>query len=252
MAPELVNIVPVDSRKSYDIHEVISRVVDNGWMMEIQPDFARNIVIGFARLGGSTVGIIANQPAWAAGCLDIDASDKAARFVRFCDAFNVPLVTFVDVPGYLPGKAQEHNGIIRHGAKLLYAYAEATVPKLTVTLRKSYGGASIAMANKDLGCDFMLAWPQAEIAVMGAEGAAGIIFRKDISGAAPNDQARVRSEKIQEYEDLFCNPYVAASKGYVDLVIRPDETRPRLIQALRVLKGKRDSVPPRKHGNEPL
>ncbi len=252
MESDLGGLVPTDSRKSYDIHDVISRVVDKGWLMEIQPDFARNMVIGFARLGGSAVGIVANQPAWMAGCLDIDASDKAARFIRFCDAFNIPLVTFVDVPGYLPGKAQEHNGIIRHGAKLLFAFAEATVPKLTVTLRKSYGGASIAMANKDLGCDFMLAWPQAEIAVMGAEGAAGIIFRKDIQAAAPEDQSRVKAEKIQEYEDLFCNPYVAASKGYIDMVIRPEETRPRLIQALRVLKGKRDTLPPRKHGNEPL
>lgn len=252
MAPELLDAVPVDSRKSYDIHDVISKVVDLGWFMEIQADFARNIVVGFARLGGSTIGVVANQPNFMAGCLDIDASDKAARFVRFCDAFNIPLVTFVDVPGYLPGRAQEHNGIIRHGAKLLYAYSEASVPKLTVTLRKSYGGASIAMANKDLGCDFMLAWPQAEIAVMGAEGAAGIIFRKDIAAAAPEDQAAVRGEKIQEYEDLFCNPYVAASRGYVDMVIRPEETRPRLVQALRVLKGKRDILPPRKHGNLPL
>jgi len=252
MAPELTTMVPIDSRKSYDIHDVIGKVVDLGWFMEIQPAFARNIVIGFARLGGATVGIVANQPAYLAGCLDIDASDKAARFVRFCDAFNVPIITFVDVPGYLPGRAQEHNGIIRHGAKLLYAYSEASVPKLTVTLRKSYGGSSIAMGNKDLGCDFMLAWPQAEIAVMGAEGAAGIIFRKDIAAASAEDQAGVRNEKIQEYEDLFCNPYVAASRGYVDLVIRPEETRPRLIQALRAMKGKRDILPPRKHGNEPL
>jgi len=252
MAPELVTSVPVDSRQSYDIHQVISKVVDLGWFMEIQPDFARNIVIGFARLGGSTVGIVANQPAHMAGCLDIDASDKAARFVRFCDAFNIPIVTFVDVPGYLPGRAQEHNGIIRHGAKLLYAYSEASVPKLTVTLRKSYGGSSIAMGNKDLGCDFMLAWPQAEIAVMGAEGAAGIIFRKEILSAPPEEQSKVRKEKIQEYEDLFCNPYVAAARGYVDLVIQPAQTRPRLIQALRSMRGKRDVLPPRKHGNLPL
>jgi acetyl-CoA carboxylase carboxyltransferase component len=252
MDAELISLVPTDGKKSYDIHEVIRHVVDSGWFYEVQPMYAANIVTGFARLGGTSVGIIANQPLFMAGCLDIDASDKAARFIRFCDAFSIPLITLVDVPGYLPGRSQEHNGIIRHGAKLLYAYSEATVPKLTVTLRKSYGGASIAMANKDLGCDFMLAWPQAEIAVMGAEGAAGIIFRKEITSAAPEDQARVRTEKIDEYEELFCNPYVAAAKGYVDAVIRPEETRPRLIQALRALRGKRDNPPPRKHGNLPL
>ena len=249
---DLNAIVPVDTKQAYDIRDVITRVVDYGDFMESQELFAQNIVTGFARLDGITVGIVANQPAYMAGCLDIDASDKASRFIRFCDCFNVPVVTFVDVPGYLPGSQQEHSGIIRHGAKLLYAYSEATVPKITVTVRKSYGGASVAMASKDMGADLMICWPQSEIAVMGAEGAANVIYRRELKAAPDDEREALRKQKIDEYEEALYNPYVAAKKGYVDLIIRPDETRPRLIQSLRVLKSKQDTLPDKKHGNVPL
>ncbi len=252
MEADLNSLVPVDTKQAYDIRDVICRVVDNGDFMESQALFAQNIVTGFARVDGITVGIVANQPAFMAGCLDINASDKASRFIRFCDCFNIPIVTFVDVPGYLPGSQQEHAGIIRHGAKLLYAYSEATVPKITVTVRKSYGGASVAMASKDMGADLMICWPQSEIAVMGAEGAANVIFRREIKAAPEEEREAVRQQKIQEYEDALYNPYVAARKGYVDLIIKPDETRPRLVQALRVLKSKQDTLPDKKHGNVPL
>jgi acetyl-CoA carboxylase carboxyltransferase component len=208
------------------------------------------MVVGFARLAGRPVGIIANQPKVAAGCLDIDASDKAARFIRFCDAFNLPVVNLVDVPGFLPGVAQEHGGIIRHGAKLLYAYSEATVPKITLILRKAYGGAYLAMCSRDLGADQVLAWPGAEIAVMGPEGAANVIFKKEIDEAA--DPAAARKQKIAEYRDSFANPYQAASRGYVDDVITPAQTRPHLVAALLMLAGKREDRPRRKHGNPPF
>lgn len=248
--PALRELVPVDGRQSYDVREVIRRVLDRDSFFEIQAEFAPNLVIGYARLAGFAVGVVANQPAYLAGSLDINASDKASRFVRTCDAFNVPLLTFVDTPGYLPGKNQEFGGIIRHGAKLLYAYSEATVPKLTVTLRKAYGGAYIAMCNRDLGADFQVAWPQAEIAVMGAAGAANIIHRKEIE-AAPDKNVK-RQEKIDEYERLFSNPYEAAKHGMVDAVVEPEETRPALARALLSLRGKRESLPGRKHGNIPL
>jgi acetyl-CoA carboxylase carboxyltransferase component len=212
--------------------------------------YALNIVVGLGRIAGQTVGIVANQPQVLAGCLDINSSDKAARFIRFCDAFNIPLVTFVDCPGYLPGKQQEHGGIIRHGAKILFAYSEATVPKITVTLRKSYGGAHIAMCNKDLGSDLMLAWPQSEIAVMGASGAVNVIFRKQIEAAGDKEQRRL--ELIEEYETMFSNPYEAAKRGYVDAVIPPEDTRGRIVSALAILKTKREQSPAKKHGNIPL
>ena len=247
---ELDKIIPDDPKKSYDVHEVIERVFDKGSFFEIHPLFARNIVVGFARLNGKTVGIVANQPAVYAGVLDIDASDKAARFVRFCDAFNIPIVTLVDVPGYMPGVAQEHGGIIRHGAKLLYAYSEATVPKLTVIMRKAYGGAYIAMGSKHLRADVVYAWPNAEIAVMGPEGAVNIVFRKEIAKA--EDPEKRREELIKEYRDKFANPYVAASRLYVDDVIYPHETRVKLIQALNMLENKREERPMKKHGNIPL
>ncbi|MDP2807623.1 MAG: carboxyl transferase domain-containing protein, partial [bacterium] len=230
--------------------DIILRVVDNGDFLEVHEHYAQNIVVGFGRVGGHSVGIVANQPQVLAGCLDINSSDKAARFIRFCDAFNIPLVTFVDCPGYMPGKQQEHGGIIRHGAKILFAYSEATVPKITVTLRKSYGGAHIAMCNKDLGSDLMLAWPQAEIAVMGASGAVNVIFRKQIEGAA--DQIQKRQELIDTYEQMFSNPYEAAKRGYVDAVIVPEETRGRVASALAILKTKREQSPVKKHGNIPL
>jgi propionyl-CoA carboxylase beta chain len=248
--PALDTIVPDDPRTPYDMHDVISRVVDDGAFLEIQPGWAQNIIIGFTRLGGRSVGIVAQQPAVLAGALDIDASLKAARFVRTCDCFNVPLVTFVDVPGFLPGVGQEHGGIIKHGAKLLYAYCEATVPKLTVITRKAYGGAYDVMSSKHIRGDMNFAWPTAEIAVMGAEGAVGIVFREAIATA--DDPAAERARLVAEYEAGFANPYVAASRGYVDDVIKPSETRPRLIRALEVMGDKRDTNPPRKHGNIPL
>jgi propionyl-CoA carboxylase beta chain len=250
MDPELDGIVPDDPSRPYDMHDVIGRVVDDGTFLEIQPGWAGNIIVGFARLGGRSVGIVAQQPAVLAGALDIDASVKAARFVRTCDCFNVPLVTFVDVPGFLPGVGQEHGGIIKHGAKLLYAYCEATVPKVTVITRKAYGGAYDVMSSKHVRGDMNFAWPTAEIAVMGAEGAVNIIFKDSI--AAADDQAAERARLVSEYESEFANPYIAAARGYVDEVIRPSETRPRLIRALEVLQDKRDTNPRKKHGNIPL
>ena len=250
LSPELNTVIPDNPNKSYDIKEVIQHIVDNGEFFEIQPLFAQNIVIGFARLNGKSLGIIANQPKVKAGALDIDASDKAARFIRFCDCFNIPIVTLTDVPAFLPGVDQEHGGIIRHGAKLLYAYSEATIPKINIILRKAYGGAYIAMSSKHLGTDLVYAWPTAEIAVMGPEGAANIIFRKEIEKA--EDPIAHRQEKIQEYRDRFTNPYTAASKGYIDDVIEPQVTRSRLISALEMLQSKRETRPPKKHGNLPL
>jgi propionyl-CoA carboxylase beta chain len=230
--------------------QVIAKVVDDGEFMEVQPRFAANIVCGFARLGGHPVGVVGNQPAALAGVLDIDASVKAARFVRTCDAFNVPLVTFVDVPGFLPGTEQEWHGIIRHGAKLLYAYAEATVPKLTVITRKAYGGAYDVMNSKHMLADFNFAWPSAEVAVMGPEGAVNIIYRRDIQTSPTPDERR--DKLIQDYKAHFANPYSAAERGYIDDVIEPQQTRPRLIRALRMLQTKRVEQPKRKHGNIPL
>ncbi|QWK10206.1 MAG: acyl-CoA carboxylase subunit beta [Thermoflexus hugenholtzii] len=250
MEERLNTIVPEDPARPYDIKEVIRLIVDNGDFFEVQPDYAPNIVIGFARLGGHSVGIVANQPAVLAGALDIKASEKAARFVRFCDAFNIPIITFEDVPGFLPGVAQEHGGIIKAGAKLLYAYAEATVPKITVITRKAYGGAYCVMNSRHLRADLVLAWPTAELAVMGPEGAVNIIFRREIA-EAPDPEAR-RAERVAEYRARFANPYVAASYGFVDDVIEPKETRPRLINALEMLQNKRDQNPPKKHGNIPL
>jgi len=244
------DIVPVNPKMPYDVKDIIARVVDNGDFLEVHQLYALNIVVGLGRIAGQTVGIVANQPLVMAGCLDINSSDKAARFIRFCDAFNIPLVTFVDCPGYLPGKQQEHGGIIRHGAKILFAYSEATVPKITVTLRKSYGGAHIAMCNKDLGSDLMLAWPQSEIAVMGASGAVNVIFRKQIDAA--EDKEKRRLELIDEYETMFSNPYEAAKRGYVDAVIPPEDTRGRIVSALAILKTKREQSPAKKHGNIPL
>ncbi|MGH9931494.1 MAG: acyl-CoA carboxylase subunit beta [Pyrinomonadaceae bacterium] len=246
----LNTIVPEASNQPYDIREVINAVVDDGYFFEVQQLHAANICVGFARLDGRSVGIVANQPAFLAGVLDIDASVKAARFVRFCDCFNIPLITFEDVPGFLPGVEQEHGGIIRHGAKLLYAYAEATVPKLTVITRKAYGGAYCVMASKHIRTDVNFAWPSAEIAVMGAEGAVGVLYRREISEA--KDKAAARHARIIELEDKFANPYVAAERGFIDEVIEPAQTRPKLIQALSLLGNKRDTNPPKKHGNIPL
>lgn len=246
----LNTIVPETPNQPYDIREIIRRVVDDGYFFEIQEHFAPNIVIGFARLGGFSVGIVANQPAFLAGVLDIDASVKAARFVRFCDCFNIPLITFEDVPGFLPGVNQEHYGIIRHGAKLLYAFAEATVPKITVITRKAYGGAYCVMASKHLRTDINFAYPTAEIAVMGAEGAVGVLYKKDLSTA--DDPVAERQRLIEEFNDKFANPYVAAARGFIDEVIEPRFTRPKLIKSLELLRNKRDSNPPKKHGNIPL
>ncbi len=250
MDAELDRIVPDDPHKPYDMHEVITRIVDDREFLEIQPGWAANVIIGFARLGGRSVGVVAQQPSILAGALDIEASIKAARFVRTCDCFNVPLVTLVDVPGFLPGVGQEHGGIIKHGAKLLYAYCEATVPKVTVITRKAYGGAYDVMSSRHVRGDMNFAWPTAEIAVMGAEGAVNIIFKDTIAGA--EDPAAERARLVAEYEEEFANPYIAASRGYVDDVIRPMETRPRLIRALEILEGKRDTNPRKKHGNIPL
>lgn len=247
---ELNNVIPDLPSKPYDVKDIIRSIADDGAFYEPHEHYAKNIVICFIRLNGRSVGIIANQPNHLAGCLDIDASDKASRFIRFCDAFNIPILTIVDVPGYLPGVEQEHNGIIRHGAKLLWVYSEATVPKLTLVTRKNYGGSYIAMSSKHLGADMIFAWPTAEIAVMGAKGAANIIYRKRIKGA--EDPAAMTQECIQEYEDLFNNPYIAASRGYVDALIEPKETRTRLIDALEVLCTKSESLPPKKHGNIPV
>lgn len=242
----LRDIVPTNPNHGYDVHDVLAKVLDDGEFTEVQPGWAKNIITGYGRVGGRPIGIIANQAKVMAGCLDINASDKASRFIRHCDAFNLPIVTFVDVPGYLPGVTQEHNGIIRQGAKLLYAYSEATVPMITVILRKAYGGAYLAMSSKSLGSDMVYAWPQAEIAVMGAEGAANIVFRKEIKDAA--DPEATRLEKIEEYRKAFANPYVAAERGLVDRVIMPEETRRSIWQALVGLESKRVTRPSKKHG----
>ncbi|MDQ2937040.1 MAG: acyl-CoA carboxylase subunit beta [Acidobacteriota bacterium] len=247
---KLNTLVPEASNQPYDIREVINAVVDDGYFFEVQQHHAPNICIGFARLDGRSVGIVANQPAFLAGVLDIDASVKAARFVRFCDCFNIPLITFEDVPGFLPGVSQEHGGIIRHGAKLLYAFAEATVPKLTVITRKAYGGAYCVMASKHIRTDINFAWPSAEIAVMGPEGAVGVLYRREISES--KDKEAARHARILELEDKFANPYVAAERGFIDEVIEPALTRPKLIRALSLLENKRDTNPPKKHGNMPL
>jgi len=246
----LDTLVPDNPNKPYDIREVITRVMDDGEFLEVQPEFAANLSVGFARLDGRTVGIVANNPMVLAGVLDIDSSDKGGRFIRFCDAFNIPLVTLEDVPGFLPGTAQEYGGIIRHGAKLLYAYCEATVPKLTVICRKAYGGAYDVMSSKHIRGDLNLAWPSAEIAVMGAKGAVEIIFRKEIASAS--DKQAETDRLVAEYEANFANPYEAASRGYIDAVIEPRHTRARLIAGLRLLETKRDRNPPKKHGNIPL
>lgn len=250
LSEDIINLIPEEVNKAYDMIDVITRVVDNYDFFEVHKEFAGNIIVGFARINGKTIGIVANQPKVKAGSLDINSSDKGARFVRFCDAFNIPLVTFTDVPAFLPGVDQEHNGIIRHGAKLLYAFAEATVPKVNVIVRKAYGGAYIAMNSKTLGADMVYAWPTAEIAVMGAEGAANIIFRKEI--AASEDPITTRQEKIQEYKDKFSNPYIAAARGYVDDVIDPKTTRPVIAVALEMLSSKKENRPDKKHGNIPL
>jgi len=248
--PALDSIIPDSPNQSYDMKTVIQSIVDNGEFFEPHQYYAPNILVCLARLNGRAIGIIANQPSVLAGCLDIDASDKATRFIRFCDAFNIPMLTIADVPGYLPGSNQEWSGIIRHGAKLLWSYSEATVPKLLLVTRKDYGGSYLAMCSKDLGADMAFAWPTAEIAVMGAAGAANVIHRKEIQAA--EDPKAKRAEKIKEYEDLFSNPYCAARRGYIDAVILPSETRPRLIKALEVMCSKREVRPPKKHGNIPL
>ncbi len=246
----LDSIVPENPNKPYDMSEVITRVVDDGHWLEIQKDWAQNILIGFARIGGYAVGIVANQPAYLAGCLDLDASIKGARFVRFCDCFNIPLVTFVDVPGFLPGTTQEFGGIIRHGAKLLYAFVEATVPKVTVITRKAYGGAYDVMSSKHVRADFNFAWPTAEIAVMGPDGAVNIVFRNEIQKA--KDPVAEKARLVEEYRQTFANPFKAAELGYIDEVLMPRDTRPRLISSLKALENKRERNPPRKHGNIPL
>jgi len=246
----LNEVIPDNPNKPYDMKEIISILGDNGEFLEVQPYFAQNIITGFIRLNGKSVGIIANQPKILAGCLDINASDKAARFIRTCDAFNVPILNLVDVPGFLPGTGQEYGGIIRHGAKMLYAYSEATVPKVTLIIRKAYGGAYLAMCSKDLGADMVLAWPNAEIAVMGPEGAANIIFKKDIEKS--EDPLATRAEKIKEYRDTVANPYIAASRGFVDDVIEPMTTRARIISSFDMLSSKRENLPAKKHGNIPL
>ena len=248
--PDLASLVPDDANRPYDVRDIIYRVVDDEEFMEVHQSFAPNIVVGFGRMDSRTVGIVGNQPQHLAGVLDIDASNKAARFVRFCDCFNIPLVTLVDVPGFMPGVDQEYGGIIRHGAKLIYAYAEATVPKVCVIMRKAYGGAYIVMSSKHLRSDVNLVWPSAEIAVMGAEGAVNIIYRREISGSGDPDQTR--KELVADYQEKFTNPFVAANRGFVDDVIDPAETRPRLIRALEMLQNKQDTLPAKKHGNIPL
>jgi propionyl-CoA carboxylase beta chain len=250
MDAALDSIVPAESNLPYDIKDVIHRVVDDGEFFEVHEHWARNIVVGFGRMDGRSVGIVGNQPAFLAGVLDINSSVKGARFVRFCDAFNIPILTFEDVPGFLPGTEQEFGGIIRHGAKLLYAYAEATVPKITVITRKAYGGAYCVMGSKHLRTDINLAWPTAEIAVMGPEGAVNIVYRRELAAAADPDAAR--RQKVDEFRERFANPFIAAERGYVDDVIEPRETRPRVIRALRMLENKVDTMPRKKHGNIPL
>jgi methylmalonyl-CoA carboxyltransferase large subunit len=246
----LNTVIPEEEKKAYDMREIILRVVDDGDFLEVQSEYAKNIVVGFARVLGRSIGVIGNQPAVLAGALDINASDKSSRFIRFCNAFNIPLVTFVDVPGFLPGVAQEYGGIIRHGAKMLFAYSAATVPKITIVIRKAYGGAYLAMCGKDLGADRSFAWPSAEIAVMGAEGAADVVFRKEIDSA--EDKAAKRKELIEKYRDTFANPYVAAGRRLVDDVIEPAETRRYLAMSLEALHTKRELRPPKKHGLIPL
>ncbi|WP_044747910.1 acyl-CoA carboxylase subunit beta [Bacillus alveayuensis] len=248
--PDLADAIPIDAVRPYDVRKVILQVVDEGSFMEVQKDFAKNIVIGFARIKGEVVGLVCNQPKFMAGGLDIDSSDKAARFIRFCDSFNIPIITFEDVTGFFPGVKQEHGGIIRHGAKILYAYSEATVPKLTVILRKAYGGAYVALNSKSIGADVVFAWPNAEIAVMGPQGAANIIFASEIEKSANPEETR--AQKIEEYRQKFANPYVAAKYGMIDDVIDPRETRIKLIQALEMLRNKHEERPQRKHGNIPL
>jgi propionyl-CoA carboxylase beta chain len=249
---ELDTIIPDSPNQPYDMHSVIGRVLDDEEFLEIHAGFAQNIVVGFGRVEGASVGVVANQPMHFAGTLDIDASEKAARFVRTCDAFNIPVLTFVDVPGFLPGTGQEWGGIIRRGAKLIYAYAEATVPKVTVITRKAYGGAYDVMGSKHLGGDINLAWPTAQIAVMGAQGAVNILYRRQLAAAGPAEQAALRQRLVAEYEDTLANPYISAERGYVDAVIRPAQTRVEVIRALRALRTKRQTLPPRKHGNIPL
>jgi propionyl-CoA carboxylase beta chain len=243
-------LIPDSANQPYDMHTVISAVLDDGEFLEVQPMFAANLLVGFGRVEGRSVGIVANQPMHFAGTLDIDASEKGARFVRTCDAFNVPVLTFVDVPGFLPGTDQEWNGIIRRGAKLIYAYAEATVPLVTVITRKAYGGAYDVMGSKHLGADVNVAWPTAQIAVMGAQGAVNILYRAELAQA--DDPETRRAELITEYEDTLANPYIAAERGYVDAVITPHETRMEVVRALRLLRTKREALPPKKHGNIPL
>src|SRR5208283_4090304 len=245
---QLDALVPAESNLPYDIKDVIHRVVDDGEFFEVHEHFARNIVVGFARMDGRSIGVVANQPAYLAGCLDINSSVKGARFVRFCDAFNIPILTFEDVPGFLPGTEQEFGGIIRQGAKLLYAYAEATVPKITVITRKAYGGAYCVMGSKHLRTDVNLAWPGAEVAVMGAEGAVNIVYRRELAG----ENGDLRQQKIDEFKDRFASPFVAAEHGFIDDVIEPRETRGRLIRSLRMLETKVDTMPKKKHGNIPL
>jgi propionyl-CoA carboxylase beta chain len=246
----LDSLIPDSPNQPYDAHTVIAHVLDDMEFLEVHAAFAPNILVGFGRVEGATVGVVANQPMHLAGVLDIDASEKAARFVRTCDAFNIPVLTFVDVPGFLPGTGQEWGGIIRRGAKLIYAYAEATVPKITVIMRKAYGGAYDVMGSKHLGGDINLAWPTAQIAVMGAQGAVNILYRRELADAA--DPEALRAQRVTEYEDTLANPYIAAERGYVDTVIRPAETRSHVIRALRALRTKRQILPPKKHGNIPL
>jgi propionyl-CoA carboxylase beta chain len=248
----LNSLVPEDPQKPYDIKDVIHALVDDGYFFEVHEHYARNLVVGFARFDGRPVGIVANQPAFLAGTLDINASVKGARFVRFCDAFNIPLVTFEDVPGFLPGTQQEFGGIIKHGAKLLFAFAEATVPKITIITRKAYGGAYCVMASKHIRTDANFAWPTAEIAVMGPEGAVDIVYKRELSNAPPQDRERLRKEKIAEFRRRLANPFVAAERGYIDAVIEPAETREQIITSLRALENKRDTNPKKKHGNIPL
>jgi propionyl-CoA carboxylase beta chain len=250
MDEELSNLVPDNPSKTYDMKKVVLKIVDNGDFMEVHKNFARNLIVGFARMGGHSVGIVAQQPSFYAGVIDVDASDKGARFVRFCDCFNIPLVTLVDVPGYMPGTDQEYRGIIRHGAKFLYAYAEATVPKVSVIIRKAYGGAFIVMSSKSLRGDINYAWPAAEIAVMGPDGAVNIIFKDAIDKSEKPEETR--QKLIDDYREKFANPYVAAGKGYLDDVIDPRSTRPKVIKALEMLRSKTDTNPPKKHGNIPL
>ena len=248
--PDLTDIIPFDAIRPYDVRKVVEQVVDEGSFMEVQREFAKNIVVGLARIKGEVVGLVCNQPKVMAGGLDIDSSDKASRFIRFCDSFNIPLITFEDVTGFFPGIKQEHGGIIRHGAKILYAYSEATVPKMTVILRKAYGGAYVALNSKSIGADLVYSWPNAEIAVMGPQGAANIIFAREIQNS--DNPEEVREQKIEEYREKFANPYVAAARGMVDDVIDPRETRIKLIQGLEMMRNKKEERPKKKHGNIPL